>query len=69
MFINFREGEREKHQLVVSDAPQQGTEPATQACALTGKQTHNILVHRTMPQPTEPRWPGLFLSLLPLFMQ
>ena len=31
-----------------------GTEPTTQACALTGNQTCDILVYGTTLQPTEP---------------
>ena len=44
-----REGEkgREKYQCVVaSHAPATGDLPTTQACALTGNQTSNPLVHR-----------------------
>ena len=26
--------------------------------ALTGNQTHSLLVYRTILQPTEPHWPG-----------
>ena len=35
-------------------APQPGIEPTIYVCALTGDHTHNLLVHGTMLQPTEP---------------
>ena len=41
--------------------PQPGTKPATQACALTRNQAHNLLAHGTMLQPTEP-YHILFIS-------
>ena len=56
LFIIFRErgkeGEREgeKHGLPLSQ-PQMGTWPTTQACALTGNQTGNLLVHRLVLNP------------------
>ena len=48
-----REGEREgeKHRSVASFTPQLGTWPTTQACALTGNQTCDLLVHSTTPNP------------------
>ena len=61
-----REGERERnidvkeeHQSGLLYAPQQGTEPTTQACALTGNRTCNLSVYGKMLQPTEPHQPGL----------
>ena len=46
------EREGEKHQcVVVSHASLLGTCPATQACALTGNPTGNILVHRPALSP------------------
>ena len=63
LFIYFsrergREGDREeeKHQCVREKQlpltrPQPGTWPATQACALTGNRTGNLLVHRLALNP------------------
>ena len=48
---------REKHWLVAF-LYALGIEPATWVCALTGNQTHNISIYRTMLQTTEPHWPG-----------
>ena len=46
------EREGEKHQCVgASHAPPTGTWPATQACALTGNQTSDPLVHRLALNP------------------
>ena len=42
---------------------QLGTWPATQACALTGNQTHSLLVYGTMLQPAEPPGQGWSLTL------
>ena len=55
-----KEGEREgeKHQLVASQM-HPGTEPATQACALTGNQHGDLLVCETTLQSTEPHQSGL----------
>ena len=57
MFIDFRgrgrETERNINQLPPV-APQLGTEPTTNICALTWNRTHNPLVYRTMFQPTHP---------------
>ena len=39
-------------------APQLGTKPTTQACALIRHQTRDLSVHRNFLQPTEPRQPG-----------
>ena len=52
-----KEKDREKHQCagehqsVASCTPQPQPWPATQACALTGNQTSDLLVCRTMPSP------------------
>ena len=55
IFIQRRregEGEREKHQCVVAFArPPLGTQPATQACALTGKRNGDPLVRRPALNP------------------
>ena len=63
-----REKEREKNisvWLPLVD-PQLGTWPSTQACALTGNQTVNPLVHRPALNPLSHtcQGPYLFLSLL-----
>ena len=44
--------------------PQPRTKLATQACALTGNWTHDLLVYRLFRQPTEPHWPGLTCTFL-----
>ena len=69
MLIDFRE--REKHQLErersisgLLHTLQLGTEPATQARALTRNQTHNLLACGTTLQPTEPHPPGLVYNFL-----
>ena len=57
-----RKGEREgeKHQCVVASyALLLGTWPATQACALTGNQTGDPLVLRTMLNPLSHTSQGL----------
>ena len=49
-----KEGEGEKHQCVVASHtlwPLLGTWPATQACAVTGNQTDDPLVHRPALSP------------------
>ena len=53
LFLEKGEGkEREKHQCVVASyMPPMGTWPATQACALTGNQTCNPLLHRPILNP------------------
>ena len=53
LFLERGEGrKREKNQWVVaSHPPTTGTWPTTQACALTGKQTSNLLVHRSTLNP------------------
>ena len=55
-----REGGRERKTSVgcLPNTPQPGTEPASKVCALTGSQTHELLVHGMTLQPTEPRQPG-----------
>ena len=47
------EGEREgeKHVWLPPTRPHLGTRPATQACALTRKRTHDPLVHRPLLNP------------------
>ena len=59
MLLDFRErgreGERGGETLIGCFL---GTEPATQACALTGNQTHNLSGYGMMLQPTEPHEPG-----------
>ena len=64
------EGEREgeKHRLVATPTPPSGDLATTQACALTGNQTGNLLVRRqtgdflvrrqAVAQFTEPQQPG-----------
>ena len=55
-----REGEREKHQCVfASHAPLLGTWPATEARALTGNLTHNLLVPRLALSPLRHTSQGL----------
>ena len=55
-----RERERGEREILISGllhTPQPWIEPTTQACALTGNQTHKPLLHWLMLQPTEPhRW-------------
>ena len=74
MFIDFKEGKRGqerdrqrewggretsiKSMQEASFTPQPGTEPTTQACALTGNQTHYLSVYGMTLQQTEPHWPG-----------
>ena len=56
MLIEFyREGKegRETSTGCLLYTPCLGTEPAIQACALTRIQTHDFLIFRTVPQPTE----------------
>ena len=43
--------EKERKSVVASHMPQLGTWPATQACALTGYQTGDHLVHRPALNP------------------
>ena len=59
-----REGEREgkKHLLFASRMPQLGTWPATQACAVTGNQTGNLLVCRLMLNPLSHTSQGRMLA-------
>ena len=61
---------REKHQLVaflyLLIHTSMGIEPETWVCALTRNQTHNLLVHGMMLQPTEPCWPGRKIGILNL---
>ena len=45
-------------------APQLGTGPATQACALIRNQTSNLSLCETMPNP-EPHWSGCVSSFDP----
>ena len=66
MFIDFRE--RKKHQCrretlvsCLSYVLSLGIKSATQICALIGIRTHNILVHGTWLQATEPPAQGFFL--------
>ena len=63
LFIEAREGKREgkegerKERNIDWLHPahlQPGTQPATQACALTGNQTSNLLIHGPMPNPLSP---------------
>ena len=67
MFIDLRERERERERETPTSclpyAPQQGIEPATQACDLAGNVTHNILVYGMAHQSTGPHWPGYFQAL------
>ena len=49
----------EKHRLVASRPPQLGTWPATQARALTGNLTHNLLVPRLALSPLRHTSQGL----------
>ena len=66
LFLERREKEREKRccerdPLIgcLSHAPQLGTWPATQPCALAGNWTRNLRVHRLAgTQSTEPHQPG-----------
>ena len=57
MFIDLRERvqcERTTSIGCLLYAPRPGIEPTTQVCALTWNQTSNLLVQRTVFQPTEP---------------
>ena len=60
-----REKERERNINVWLPlaCPQPGTWPATQACALTGNQTGNILVHRLALNPLNHTSQGYFFFL------
>ena len=58
-----REGEKH-HVWLPLMCPQLGMWPATQACALTGNQTHDPSVYGTMLQLTRPHQPGLISNLL-----
>ena len=67
LFLETKEGrkrEGEKHQCVVASRvpPPLGTWPATQACALTGNQTGDTLVHRPAPNPLSHTSQGYLLS-------
>ena len=53
-----RERERNINRLPLVHVPP-GTEPATQVYALIGNRTCELLVYRTLLQPTEPYQPGL----------
>ena len=46
-----RQERREKHQWLPLTHPLLGTWPSTQACALTGNQTNDLLVHRLVLDP------------------
>ena len=67
-----REGEEEKHQCeretliaCLLQAPQLGTEPETQACALTRNQSATFWFEgRRLGQPTEPHRLGHVLAFL-----
>lgn len=71
MLIDFRErGEGRSRETpmretnvpsVASYAPQLGTEPIIEVCALTGSGTCDLLVYGMVLQPTEPHWPGFFV--------
>ena len=52
-----REKEGEDHQPVASCIPQPGMWPATQACALTGNGTRDLLLCGATPSPLS-HWPG-----------
>ena len=52
------EREREKDTAMVTSQP--GTKPATQACALTGNRTGDLLMNGMMAQPTVPCGQGTF---------
>ena len=64
MFIDFREGgggkegkeerERETSISCLPYVPRSETEPASQVCALSGNQTHSLLVQERILQPPEP---------------
>ena len=59
LILEREEGsERNTDERETSIAPRLGTEPATQACALTGNRLIVPLVYRTTVQPTEPQWPA-----------
>ena len=68
-----REREGEKHRCkretsigCLSYAPQPGTDPATQACALTRNETCNLLLFRIMSNPLIHAGQGQILTLEPL---
>ena len=69
-FLEREEGrEKEKHQCVVaSHAPPLGTWPATQACALTGNQTSNLLVCRPVLSPLSLTSQGIPASFYPPYV-
>ena len=60
----WRERHRGRETLVTSCTPLSETKPTTQAYALTGNWTYDLLAHQTTLQPTEPHWPGLFINFL-----
>ena len=70
LFVYFREkerkGERERNINVwlPLTQPQPGTWPATQACALTGNQTGDPLVHRPVLNPLSHTIQGMSFKLL-----
>ena len=75
-FIYFqreREGEREgmKYQRVFAShvVPPLGTWPATQACALTGNQTSDPLVHRPVLNPLSHTSQGLNTVMFKFMLQ
>ena len=53
LILDRGKGERETPACCLSHSCRLGTKPATQACTLTGNQTHDLLVCGTMLQPTE----------------
>ena len=65
LFLERGESREEEREKIINvwlslACPLLGTWPATQACALTGNQTGNLLVLRPVsPQSTEPHQPGL----------
>ena len=62
LLILEREGRVRRRKTPISwilYMPRPGTKPATQACALMGNWTDDLLVYKIMLQPTEPHWPGL----------
>ena len=64
MFIDFRDSKTSMWERNIYKLPPicswTGIKPATQVCALTGNQTHNLLLYGSTLQPTEPYWPGLY---------
>ena len=70
--LSFRERGREREILIscLANATRQGIKPITQVCALTGNQTHNLLVYEMTLQLSHPaRALSTFIQIICLILQ